>query len=46
MIVDGQVGFMGGINLNGYSRTQGSPAIRDYHFRLQGPIVQELQYSF
>ncbi|MFY9376475.1 MAG: cardiolipin synthase [Kiritimatiellia bacterium] len=47
MIVDGQVGFMGGINLNGYSRTQGDqPAIRDYHFRLQGPIVQELQYSF
>lgn len=47
LIVDGQVGFMGGINLNAYSRTQGGQlAIQDYHFRLQGPIVQELQYSF
>ena len=47
LIVDGRIGFMGGVNLNEYSRsTDGAPAIQDYHFRLLGPIVQELQYSF
>ncbi len=47
LVVDGRVGFMGGVNLNGYSRSHaGLPAIQDYHFQLNGPIVQELQYSF
>ena len=47
LVVDGRVGFMGGVNLNGYSRSQpGAPAIQDYHLQVQGPVVQELQYSF
>lgn len=47
LVVDGRIGFMGGVNLNAYSRSwPGQPAIQDYHFRLLGPIVQELQYSF
>jgi cardiolipin synthase len=47
LVVDGQVGFMGGVNLNEYSRSgAGRPAIQDYHFQLRGPIVQELQYTF
>lgn len=47
LVVDGKIGFMGGVNLNAYSRSQGDvPAIQDYHFQLRGPIVQELQYSF
>ena len=47
LIVDGRIGFMGGVNLNEYSRScAGQPAIQDYHFRLLGPVVQELQYSF
>ena len=47
LIVDGRIGFMGGVNLNEYSRSRpGQPAIQDYHFRLLGPVVQELQYSF
>jgi cardiolipin synthase A/B len=47
LVVDGRIGFMGGVNLNEYSRSRdGVPAIQDYHFRLLGPIVQELQYSF
>ena len=47
LIVDGRIGFMGGVNLNEYSRSQGKrAAIQDYHFRLLGPVVQELQYSF
>ncbi len=47
LIVDGSQAFMGGINLHieNVSRPD-EPAIRDYHFSLQGPIVQELQYSF
>ena len=47
LVVDGEVGFMGGVNLNGYSRSRGArPAIQDHHFELRGPIVQELQYTF
>ena len=47
LVVDGRIAFMGGVNLNAYSRSEaGAPAIQDYHFRLLGPIVQELQYSF
>lgn len=47
LVVDGRIGFMGGVNLNEYSRSwPGQVAIQDYHFRLLGPIVQELQYSF
>jgi cardiolipin synthase A/B len=47
LVVDGQVAFTGGVNLNEYSRSRGHrPAIQDYHFQLRGPIVQELQYTF
>ncbi len=47
LVADGEVGFMGGVNLNAYSRSRdGVPAIQDYHFELRGPIVQELQYTF
>lgn len=47
LVVDGRIAFMGGVNLNAYSRSRaGVPAIQDYHFQLLGPIVQELQYSF
>lgn len=47
LVVDGEWGFMGGVNLNDYSRSSaGNPAIQDYHFELRGPIVQELQYTF
>ena len=47
LVVDGRIGFMGGVNLNEYSRSrEGRPAIQDYHFQLRGPVVQELQYSF
>lgn len=47
LVVDGRMGFLGGVNLNDYSRSRpGQPAIQDYHFQLLGPIVQELQYSF
>ena len=47
LVVDGETAFAGGINLHACSRSaDGVPAIRDYHFRFRGPIVQELQYAF
>lgn len=47
IVVDGKTAFAGGINLrNDNTSRPSSPAIRDYHFKMEGPIVQELQYSF
>jgi cardiolipin synthase len=47
LIIDGKTGFFGGINLHEENITRpGKPPIRDYHFEAEGPIVQELQYSF
>ena len=47
MVVDGREAFTGGINLHEENITRKDrAAIRDYHFRLSGPIIQELQYSF
>ncbi|MDD5520452.1 MAG: cardiolipin synthase [Kiritimatiellae bacterium] len=47
LIVDGKTAFLGGINLqlNNITTPESMP-IRDYHFKLEGPIVQELQYTF
>ncbi len=47
LIVDGETGFFGGINIldDHITRPKKMP-IRDYHFEAKGPIVQELQYSF
>lgn len=47
LVVDGTVAFFGGVNIHDENRTgtKNGP-IRDYHFRVEGPLVQELQYSF
>ena len=47
LIIDGKNAFFGGINLqdNNTSGHKRGP-IRDYHFEVTGPLVQELQYSF
>jgi len=46
-VIDGKTAFFGGINIHDENLSSGdSRPIRDYHFRVQGPIVQELQYSF
>lgn len=47
-VIDGRVGFIGGINIhdsNSSSRTGGKP-IRDYHVRIEGPAVSDLQFQF
>lgn len=47
LVVDGKIGFFGGINiLDEHLTRPGKPPIRDYHFEAEGPIVQELQYAF
>jgi cardiolipin synthase len=48
LVVDGRVGFTGGMNLRAshcVSRTEG-PVEQDLHFRLEGPIVEHLQAAF
>lgn len=47
LIIDGREAYTGGVNLSQSNRTHhGNPPIQDYHFRLRGPIVHELQYTF
>lgn len=46
-VVDGETAFTGGVNLHaGHMARPGRPAIRDYHFRIRGSLVNELQYTF
>jgi len=47
-VIDGSVGFVGGINIHDENVSQyarGHP-IRDYHARLEGPAVSDLQFQF
>lgn len=47
-VIDGRIGFVGGINIhdkNLKAHTEGTP-IRDYHVKLQGPAVSDLQFQF
>jgi len=47
-VMDGRIGFVGGINIhneNLKAHTGGNP-IRDYHVKLQGPAVSDLQFQF
>lgn len=48
MVVDGRTGFTGGMNVRaGYLLPPSHPnAILDLHFRLEGPVVAQLQHSF
>ncbi len=47
LVVDGHVAFFGGVNIAAENTTAGGrQAIRDYHFKVEGPLVHELQLSF
>jgi cardiolipin synthase len=47
LVVDGHVAFFGGVNIASENITTGGKnAIRDYHFKVEGPLVHELQFSF
>ena len=46
-MADGRIAFVGGCNLHDAERSRGGrKAIQDYHFRVLGPVVGELQYGF
>ena len=48
LIVDGAVAFTGGINISSenYSKLQSERSIRDTHFRITGPVVEQLAAAF
>ena len=47
LVVDGEVGFTGGINIRRHHmRNAGRRATRDIQFRLRGPVVRHLQEVF
>jgi cardiolipin synthase A/B len=48
MVVDGQLGFTGGMNLREGNLVAQHPRhpVRDLHFRLEGPVVAQLQEAF
>jgi cardiolipin synthase len=48
LVVDGRVAFTGGLNIGAENVVAGNPAhpVRDTHFRLEGPIVEQLSDAF
>ena len=47
LVIDGKIAFFGGVNISSENITTGEhPAIRDYHFKVEGPLVREFQHSF
>jgi cardiolipin synthase len=48
MVVDGRIGFTGGINIRepGRFKLRGTRSIQDLHFQITGPVVGHLQQVF
>ncbi len=48
LVVDGEIGFVGGINIGAENLLTANPRhpVRDVHFRLEGPVVEQLTESF
>jgi len=48
MVVDGRVAFTGGINIGHENLLAANPAhpVRDTHFRIEGPVVEQLTEAF
>jgi cardiolipin synthase A/B len=48
MVVDGQLGFTGGLNIRAGHCLLGNPRspVQDMHFRVEGPVVTQLQEVF
>jgi cardiolipin synthase len=44
LLVDGRIGFTGGINIG--AENLGAHAIKDVHFRVEGPVVRTLMDTF
>jgi cardiolipin synthase A/B len=48
LVVDGETGFTGGINISQNNRLDATPKrpVRDLHFRIAGPVVGQLSDAF
>ncbi|ACL55537.1 phospholipase D-like domain-containing protein [Methylobacterium nodulans] len=48
LVVDGRIGFVGGVNIGDENRVSQNPPepVRDTHFRLDGPVVGQLTQAF
>lgn len=48
LVVDGRIGFTGGMNISAAHRVQVAPQrpVRDIHFRIEGPLVTHLREAF
>ena len=46
LVIDGCIGFTGGMNIRESAASKRSAAIEDLHFRLDGPVVAHLQHVF
>ncbi|WP_232631097.1 cardiolipin synthase [Methylobacterium sp. Leaf118] len=48
LILDGRIAFTGGVNISDHNRVSRSPTfpIRDTHFRIEGPVVEQLAQAF
>lgn len=46
MVIDGELGFTGGMNVRAEFATTTKPAAKDLHFRVRGPVVSHLQRCF
>jgi len=47
LVVDGKIGFTGGMNIReGYLPNESGETVQDIHFQLRGPVVHQLQQVF
>jgi cardiolipin synthase len=48
LVIDGRIGFTGGINIGAENLQAAHPAhaVRDTHFRFEGPVVEQLTDAF
>lgn len=48
LVIDGRIGFTGGLNIGAENMQAGKPAdpVRDTHFRFEGPVVEQLTDAF
>ncbi len=48
LVLDGTVAFTGGVNISDSNRLKSNPKfpIRDTHFRIEGPVVEQLAQAF
>jgi cardiolipin synthase A/B len=47
LVVDGVIGFTGGMNIGGrHMVSRPPPVVKDLHFRVTGPVVADLQRTF